>query len=466
MKKSEVSDNKLKVFENKIFYLNNAVVKSRKMFSMTEHRLFRLALCDLRPQFKNMKKTYSPDEEFREFFINTEELLKIFTANNNSGKVYENIKEACNNLVRTSIELGTLENFVVFPMFDYISFDISQGLKLKFHSRLKTVLLGLESGNYTKSFLRLSFDLNHPRALTLLEMLLTDAWKAKERCITKEISVDELRFAFNVKANAYNGRMNTFRQLILNPAIQEINDRTNYIVKPDYEVKYGRYRKILAFKFTLILPSKESDVLDFKKDDNTLNADVAPCVDVVSDVPSVENSLDKSLPSVIDYSEEEKEIIVTLQNYGIKRTVAEDLLKNYSVKSLQEAVNIYKKRSRYSPINSPSGFIFTTIKNFCLTKDEEAKEDIYKQEIEQKKAEERERERLETERLEVEKLKAENERQARIKERVNLSSDDLDFLVADYKAHNQQFSDEAVLFLVGKKWTPTEVKAKYFSLFI
>lgn len=401
------------------------VINSRKLFDMTEHRLFRLALCDLKPQFKNMKKTYEADKDFRPFFMPAEEVLELFNENKNNHRTGDNIEKAAQHMVNTSVQIGTPDHFTVFPIFDFISFDITKGLQLKFHDRLKPILLDLLNNSYTKSFLKLSFDLTHPRSLTLLEMILADRWKAKDKIIIKQITTQELRFAFNVKKDAYKGRMDRFRASILNPAIEEINEKTNYHILPDYKIKYGRYKRMESFTFTLILPKNEEDILTYenqesKNQQNDMSDYIPPATTENQDKnqKQIEYNPSLTLPNPspkedTQFTDDDKLQIIALQDQGIKVKKAEQLVKEYGNKQVKKAIQTLKYMCEHKTIANPAGFIITTLQQYTPKLSELENENKYKgQEIKteaQKKIEATQKMIAEKEQAEREELKKQME---------------------------------------------------------
>lgn len=409
--------NKKNWVSNKVYYLNNAIINSRKPFGMTEHRIFRLALTDLKPQFKNMKSNYNADQDFRPFFISTMELMNLFKATGSKAN-YERVKQAANNLMNTHIEIGTADHFTLFPLFDFISYDATKGLKLKFHDRLKPLLLDLNNNAYTKSFLKLSFSLTRPRSLTLLEMLLEDRYKAKNGIIIKEFTVEELKFAFNISPEKYKGRMNNFRTHTLDPAINEIDEKTNYYIRPDYEVKYGKGNKIESFVFTFILPKNEDDILTFEENiiENEPKNITENIIENVTEniIENKAETVQKTEPKIKqekpEYTEEEIEKIIELQAYGLKRKMAETKLKEYGIEGINKAIENLK--STIKPVTNPAGYIISFLK-FLPTLEEQETEEIYKKQgykTEREKAQEKYNEILENiKRQEAEEIRKKNE---------------------------------------------------------
>jgi hypothetical protein len=234
-------------------YQSNAVIQSRKHFGIIEHRLFRLALADLRPKLKN---SLYYDEEFRPFHMTAKEVLDMFqeVTGGERHSLYERLLVAHRTMIGSYVEIGTAKDHVLFPVFERIKFSAKEGLSIQFHKDMRKLLLDLEKGNYTRTFLRLSFSLSSTYSLILLELMLQYQGMKKDGVIERDLTVEELRFSMDVPENAYDGRMNNFRKRVIDAAIAEINEKTDYYIEPKYGLNRGKYNKVTGFHFVLHLP--------------------------------------------------------------------------------------------------------------------------------------------------------------------------------------------------------------------
>ena len=209
----------------------------------------RMAIADLRPQLKNAKYY---DDTFRPFHIDTKELLKQLHGDSNN-RIYGQLRKACRNLAKV-IEIGDITHFDIYAVFDRISFDIKKGLDMQFSRSMEKFLLQLEHGEYTRTMLQLAFSLSSTYALILLELMLQYQGMQKNGIIERELSMEELRFSMDVPEDAYGGRIDNFKRCVLDAAIREINEKTDYRIEPKYGLLRGRYNKVTGFHFVLHLP--------------------------------------------------------------------------------------------------------------------------------------------------------------------------------------------------------------------
>ncbi len=240
-------------------YQANPLIQARKHYGIIEHRLFRLAIADLRPKLKN---SMYYDEEFRPFHMTAKELLDQFQGEEGGERhsLYERIFEAHKNMMGSYVQIGTAKDHTLFPVFDMIKFNVKEGLSIQFHRSMKKFLLDLEHGGYTKSLLRLAFSLSSTYALILLELMLQYQGRQKNGRIERDLDMEELRFSMDVPENAYDGRMNNFRKRVVDAAIREINEKTDYRMEPKYGLLRGKYNRVTGFHFVLHLPeAKEQE---------------------------------------------------------------------------------------------------------------------------------------------------------------------------------------------------------------
>ena len=240
-------------------YQANPLIQARKHYGIIEHRLFRLAIADLRPKLKN---SLYYDEEFRPFHMTAKEVLDQFQGEEGGERhsLYERIFEAHKNMMGSYVQIGTARNHRLFPVFEEISFNVKDGLFIQFHKHMRKFLLDLEHGGYTKSFLKLAFSLSSTYALILLELMLQFQGMQKNGRIERDLDMEELRFSMDVPENAYGGRIDNFRRRVLDAAIREINEKTDYRMEPKYGLLRGQYNRVKGFHFVLHLPeAKEQE---------------------------------------------------------------------------------------------------------------------------------------------------------------------------------------------------------------
>ena len=363
------------------YYQANPLVQARRDYNLIEHQLFRLAIADLNPKLKNSQYY---NEQFPTFHLSTEDVVKTFQGEKgNSHSIYEKLLISARNMAKSNIEIGNARAFKIFPVFDTIEFSVKEGLTVIFHRNMKPFLLDFDKGNYTRCYLKLAFELSSKYSLILLELMLQYKGTQKHNIIERKLTAEELKFALDIDENAYKGRMNNFRQFVINPAIKEINEKTNYYIDPDYKIERGRWRKIKAFVFTMILPNADeegqpkSKKSKPKKEDisaiDNVTAEVAPLSEVA---PAEFSQQIKPKKKLNDYTNEELKILKKLLEVKLNKDTALELVNECGIKPIAQAFKeMSQTRKKGIAIENPAGFIrYKTYEYF--NSDEISEEDI------------------------------------------------------------------------------------------
>ena len=231
-----------------VVYQANPLIEGRREFSLIEIRLFYLGLKDLLPRLteKDVPWRGNRYKEFPTTIVKPSELIELF----GSDSYYSTLEDICYKLAEKTIKIRDTDKkgFTVYPVFAELSYKPTEGLRLEFNPKMTPWLLDLAKKPFTKIPFDQVWQLGSPYSVRLLELLLQyQNTKTHERTLT----VKEIRACLNVPEKAYEGRMNNFRQFIIENPVKDINAKTAY--KVEYEpVKEGR--RIVAFKFKLHLP--------------------------------------------------------------------------------------------------------------------------------------------------------------------------------------------------------------------
>ena len=231
-------------------YQANPLIEGRRDFSLIETRLFYIGLRGIVPKLtaKDVAWGSSAMQDFPTVAIPAKELIQLF----GNRKYYSTLEEICDKMAKKTVKIKHVgkEKFDIYTVFSRLSYDSDEGLILEFNPKMKPWLLELADKPFTKLPFEQIWALRSSYAIRLLELLLQyQNTKTHERALT----VDELRQCLGVPDESYKGRIDMFRQRVVEGSIKDINEKTSY--KVEYEnVKEGR--KIVAFKFKLYLPEE------------------------------------------------------------------------------------------------------------------------------------------------------------------------------------------------------------------
>lgn len=436
------------------YYQANPIVQARRNYNLIEHQLFRLAIADLNPRLRNSQYY---NEQFPTFHLSTDAVVKIFQGEEgNDHRIYEKLLLSARNMAKSNIEIGNAKAFKIFPVFDTIEFSVKDGLTIIFHRNMKPFLLDFDKGNYTRCYLQLAFELSSKNSLILLELMLQYRGMEKHNVIERKLTSEELKFALDIDENAYKGRMNNFRIKVIDPAIKEINEKTNYYIKPEYKIERGRWRKIKAFVFTMILPDADAEdkpkIKPKKEAIPAIDTSVAP-----AELTALENERQKPKPKkkLEDFTKEEAYALAKLLRFKIAEKVAFATLEKYGVKAINWAIQDYQSaKSKGVAINNPAGFVLDKIQEY--NESEVTAEDIFKL-VERFEAEDAAEQRKAKEKTEQQKAEENSKDAERKANRKPWKEWEIQILAQNYIKNGNTFIAADKKIIEDRNWKPDEL---------
>lgn len=259
----------LKILERSVVQ-SNPLIEARKKMSVTELRLFILGLQDIKPHIKDENVH---DLEFPETLIPHNDLVELF-GNKNNGNINnlkKQIKKAYNGCIELSYKHGGFGFRHIYRKMDYIP---QTGLLIQFDDEIKEHILEILNQAYTTYKVKTLFPLSSEYAWRLLELMLEKQGHFKDNEeVFRLMSIEEIRFSFNISDDLYSGRMDNFKKYVIANPIKEINEKTDYIIR--YETLREGNKKIKGFKFYM----KYKEVVKLKEKEKPAPALPAPPVE-------------------------------------------------------------------------------------------------------------------------------------------------------------------------------------------
>lgn len=243
---------------NLTLYQRNDFLTAQKPYDLLAHRILRMAVAAVRPHLS--KKFDYGDDEFYDIFISKKELREM-CKETNPDKLSLKLDKAI-KLFWKPIRVGDIHKFTDFVVFERIDWDEDKGLTLRFSHTMKDFLLQLESGHYTKTQLALAFKFSSTYSIILLDLMLQYQGRANNGVVIRDFTLEELYFSMNISEDKYKGRINNFRNSVIDKAIKEINAKTDYYISPKYEVLHGAYNRVTGFQFVMRLPGKSDATME------------------------------------------------------------------------------------------------------------------------------------------------------------------------------------------------------------
>lgn len=225
---------------------NNLVKKSNKLVSasysltVNEQRLLLACLSKV----DSRKKLYDTDL----FVVTVQQMQELFYTEENEKNVYRDLKEAAEKLLERKVRIDepnsitgyTIANFVQAAKFEP---DLMQ-VSVRFTYDLSPYLSELTE-KFTEYRLSHIAQLTSSYAIRIYEMLVS--WFGRDGKYTEnKIEISKLRQILNI-SNKY-GQFGQLKQYVLDPAIQQINENTDFNVSVEFS-KRGRAYHWITFKF-------------------------------------------------------------------------------------------------------------------------------------------------------------------------------------------------------------------------
>ena len=240
---------------------DNALINASYNLDLVEQRLILLAIIEARESGKGINAN-DP------LIIHAESYINQFNVHRNGA--YKALKDACDDLFARQFsyqslsEKGNIQNHRSRWVSEVIYVEREAVVKLIFSPAIIPLITRLEE-QFTKYDIEQVRELSTGYAVRLYEILI--AWRSTGK--TPIIEIQEFRKKLGVLDTEYK-QMNDFKKRVLDPSINQINDKTDIKVKVEQH-KTGRTISGFSFKFkqkqTAILkklyPKTRSNTPDF-----------------------------------------------------------------------------------------------------------------------------------------------------------------------------------------------------------
>lgn len=208
--------------------LHNHLGHARYRMSLTEQKMFIYAIRHIDQESPTFTEVAFRLSDFAE------------DAQLSRDTLYRDIKNLAKNITATVIEIpGDDGDWTLYNLTSRCSYKAKEGIvKFKFNDEMKPLLLQLQKHYYEQSPEVIEFRSWH--AIRLYDLIKSEIYKN----IPIKVSLDKLKNILGI-ANGYP-RFNTFRERVINPAVTEINERTNINLTWEKDV-FGK--KVLGIVF-------------------------------------------------------------------------------------------------------------------------------------------------------------------------------------------------------------------------
>lgn len=216
---------------------NDLIQKSRFKLNLQQQKIILFLVSQLKPT----------DDDFKEYTFEISDFCRLCGLNSIGGTQYELLKTALKELSDKSMYIMIDKNTeALVRWLDDVYFQKDKGLvSVRFDKDMKPYLLHLHE-NFTKYELIYTLRMKHKATPRLYELLKSYHYD-KMKPYTVEFELDRLRTLLDATKKTYDN-FKYFRQYILNPSIDEINEQTDIkIAMQTICIK----RTIVSVRFTI-----------------------------------------------------------------------------------------------------------------------------------------------------------------------------------------------------------------------
>lgn len=238
---------------------DNALINASYNLDLVEQRLILLAIIEARESGKGINAN-DP------LIIHAESYINQFNVHRNGA--YKALKDACDDLFARQFsyqslsEKGNIQNHRSRWVSEVIYVEREAVVKLIFSPAIIPLITRLEE-QFTKYDIEQVRELSTGYAVRLYEILI--AWRSTGK--TPIIEIQEFRKKLGVLDTEYK-QMNDFKKRVLDPSINQINDKTDIKVKVEQH-KTGRTISGFSFKFKQKQTAIFEKTVSPKRDPNT-----------------------------------------------------------------------------------------------------------------------------------------------------------------------------------------------------
>ena len=238
---------------------DNALINASYNLDLVEQRLILLAIIEARESGKGINAN-DP------LIIHAKSYINQFNVHRNGA--YKALKDACDDLFARQFsyqslsEKGNIQNHRSRWVSEVIYVEREAVVKLIFSPAIIPLITRLEE-QFTKYDIEQVRELSTGYAVRLYEILI--AWRSTGK--TPIIEIQEFRKKLGVLDTEYK-QMNDFKKRVLDPSINQINDKTDIKVKVEQH-KTGRTISGFSFKFKQKQTAIFEKTVSPKRDPNT-----------------------------------------------------------------------------------------------------------------------------------------------------------------------------------------------------
>ena len=216
----------------------NRLIQGKQALKLNSAKLIRAAIMQIKPD----------DTSFGPYIVKVGELAEMFGID--PSNIYKYADEITDDIISNPVfikeeEGGKITKFVKVPWVQYCEYSKDHGIAIQLNDKLKPFLLGLKE-HYAQYTLDSILSMKSVYSIRIYELLQSKIIRTKHRFKEKIVSipVNEIREICDIM-DKYD-RFSSFKTRVLDIAVKEINDQTQWKIGYSYKT-VGKKVNVIDF---------------------------------------------------------------------------------------------------------------------------------------------------------------------------------------------------------------------------
>ncbi len=322
---------------NKNYYsvMANKIIRGKQKMTIYEAKLIRILISQIKKD----------DENFRMYRTDIKKLAEFLGTDRKN--IQREIRNVCKNLMRQIVEIENGKDWEILHWVSYAKYDSEMGtIMLMLSEEIAPYVLALKE-RFTRYQTKNILTMQSFYAIRLYELLQMRIGMDKKKTMMYQFGISELRTILECEKKFK--QIGEFKRFVLDIAIKEISDRTEY--RCTYECnKTGRI--ITDIIFYLELKEQEKGEVEDRKEKQE-ELDIDDLIDQLREIIS-EKLKTKEYKAILEAANNDIELIQAKYQIAKKQRKIDNLV-GWLLKAIQEEYSEPVEKKKIASFNNIEG---------------------------------------------------------------------------------------------------------------
>lgn len=322
---------------NKNYYsvMANKIIRGKQKMTIYEAKLIRILISQIKKD----------DENFRMYRTDIKNLAEFLGTDRKN--IQREIRNVCKNLMRQIVEIESGKDWEILHWVSYAKYDSETGtIMLMLSEEIAPYVLALKE-RFTRYQTKNILTMQSFYAIRLYELLQMRIGMDKKKTMIYQFGISELRTILECEKKFK--QIGEFKRFVLDIAIKEISDRTEY--KCTYECnKTGRI--ITDIIFYLELKEQEKEEMEERKEKQE-DLDIDDLIDQLREIIH-EKLKTKEYKAILEAANNDIELIQSKYQIAKKQRKIDNLV-GWLMKAIQEEYSEPVEKKKVASFNNIEG---------------------------------------------------------------------------------------------------------------